>query len=86
MRHFLIPFSVLLAACGGSVSILDASAAESSPSDAPLEAAPSDAGACTWVCNPSPWDADLYQNTCTQKFCPGTGGCASHAVPNPCAD
>jgi hypothetical protein len=72
-----------LFACGGSIT----------PDDPPLDAAPdvidaapSDASSCTWVCNPSPWDTDLYQNTCTKNFCPGTGGCASHFVPNPCAD
>ncbi len=91
---FMAGACMMLLACGGTLDReppapqTDASgdvADAQAPEDATPEASP-DAEPCGWKCMPYGDGGDLYEDTCTGRYCPGTGGCASHLVENPCAD
>jgi hypothetical protein len=90
MKYFILSF---LAACGGTTieqDPPDAAPERSSVDTSPPAEAGTDAGissdACAWKCVEVSDATTMYQNTCTLLYCPGTGNCAGHFVPNTCAD
>lgn len=88
---FEITMAVFFAfGCGGSTLPEPIDASPDVPSESTVEDSPGvtqkDGEKCGWKCQPVDGGTEFYVDTCTNAVCPGTGNCASHFVPNVCAD